>query len=214
MTRLTLHDDAKRRVLRVNMTYVAIFVPLLGLSAVLLLWSTAIVTSTSTWGVALAIGLLCLVLAMVPATYVLARRLADRSCVTFGDGTVTAQGWGRPKRFTVADVERVVTVDSMGFAGTAPTHHLFVVGPTKRLLVLVGQMWDREQLSALALDLAHRGVPLTPIHQPITPVQLRALDPRLVPWAQAHPVALGLLVGLGVLVVLVAVLVVVVTILL
>lgn len=206
VTELTLHDDAKRRVVRTNMTFVAILVPLLGLSAF-----TTLVTTRS---VGLALTYLCLVLAMVPLTYVLARRLADRSRIAFGDGTVTVQGWGQPKRFTVADMERVVTIDSMGFAGTAPTHHLVVVGPHKRLILLVGQMWDRAQLSALALDLAGHGVPLTPIHEPLTPVQARALDPRLVPWRQAHPVSLGLLVGLGVLVLLVVAFVVVVAILL
>ncbi|KRC39074.1 hypothetical protein ASE27_10940 [Oerskovia sp. Root918] len=205
MTELTLHDAAKRQVVRSNLTLTAILVPLLGLNAL-----TTMITTRNVW---LALGYLCLVLAMVPLVYFLARRMADRSRVTFGDGSVTMQGWGRPKRFTVADVERVVTIDQMGFMGTAPTHHLVVVGPRKRLLLLVGQMWDREQLSALALDLAHRGVPLTPIHQPVTPAQLRTLDPRLVPWRQAHPVALSLLVVLGVLLVLVAVFVVVVTIL-
>lgn len=205
MTELTLSDAAKRQVLRANMTYVAILVPLLAVSAV----STAIGTRTAVFSFAY----LALVLAMVPTTYVLARRMVDRARIVLGDGTYTVQGWGRPKRFTVADVERVVTVDSMGFAGTTPTHHLIVVGPTRRLLLLVGQMWDREQLSALALDLAHRGVPLTPFHHPVTPAQLRALDPRLVPWRQAHPVALGLLVGLGVLLFLVVAFVVVVAIL-
>ena len=201
VTELTLHDDAKRRVLRTNLSSVAILTPVLGLAAVM--------TAISTRNLVLALFYLALVLAMVPVTSVLARRLADRSRVTFGDGTVTVQGWGRPRRFTVADVERVVTVDSMAFGTAGPTHHLIVVGPSKRPLLLVGQMWDRGQLSALALDLAHRGVPLTPVRHPVTPAQLRATDPRLVPWYQAHPVVLGLLVALGVLVVVTVVLVVV-----
>ena len=191
VTELTLHDDAKRGVVRANLTFAAILVPILGLTAVSL--------GISTRNLALALGYACVVLAMIPLTYVLARRFTDRSRVTFGDGSVTVQGWGRPRRFTVAEIERVVTVDSMGFGGMTPTHHLIVVGPTKRLALLVGQMWDRDQLSAVALDLAHRGVPLNPVHQPVTPAQLRAMDPRLVPWRQAHPVALGLFVGLGVL---------------
>ena len=169
VTELTLDDDAKRRVLRANLTYVAILVPILGLTAVSL--------GISTRNVALAVGYACVVLAMIPLTYVLARHFTDRSRVTFGDGSVTVQGWGRPRRFTVAEIERVVTVDSMGFGGTTPMHHLIVVGPTKRLALLVGQMWDRDQLSAVALDLAHRGVPLNPVHQPVTPVQLRAMGP-------------------------------------
>ncbi|MEV7962597.1 hypothetical protein [Oerskovia paurometabola] len=198
MTELTLHDDAKRRMVRTNLMLIGILAPLLGLNAVTL--------AITTRSIALPLVFLGLVLAMIPLTYALARQVADKSRVTFGDGTLTVQGWGRSKTFTVEDMERVVTIDSMGFAGAAPTHHLVVVGPRKRLLLLVGQMWDREQLSALALDLAGRGVPLTP-------TQLRALDPRLVPWRQAHPVAVSLLVGLGVLLVLVTLFVVVVAIL-
>lgn len=205
MTELTLHDDAKRRMVRTNLMLIGILAPLLGLNAVTL--------AITTRSIALPLVFLGLVLAMIPLTYALARQVADKSRVTFGDGTLTVQGWGRSKTFTVEDMERVVTIDSMGFAGAAPTHHLVVVGPRKRLLLLVGQMWDREQLSALALELAGRGVPLTPIRQPVTPTQLRALDPRLVPWRQAHPVAVSLLVGLGVLLVLVTLFVIVVAIL-
>jgi len=90
------------------------------------------------------------------------------------------------------------------FVKLTATHHLVVLGPRERLLLLVGQMWDREQLSALALDLTSRGVPLVPIDQPTTPRQLRALDPRLVPWRRARPVAVVLLTVLTVLLLLVA----------
>nr|WP_241744136.1 hypothetical protein [Cellulosimicrobium arenosum] len=95
-----------------------------------------------------------------------------------------------------------MTIDQMSLGGIAlTTYHLVAVGRTGRRLVhLVGQAWDRDQLTTIALDLAHRGVPLTPVHVPITPVQLRAYDPRLVPWWQAHRVAFALLVGAGTLV--------------
>ena len=132
VTELRMHDDARRRVVRANMTYVGILVPLLALSAL----STAFSTRNA-W---LSLAYVALVLAMVPLTYALARRMVSRSCIVLGDGTYTVRSWGRPKRFTVADVERVVTVDHMGFAGTTPTHHLIVLGPTGRLLLLVGQM--------------------------------------------------------------------------
>ncbi len=48
VTELTLDDDAKRRVLRANLTYVAILVPILGLTAVS--WGSARATSPSRSG--------------------------------------------------------------------------------------------------------------------------------------------------------------------
>jgi hypothetical protein len=197
---LTLTDAAQRYLVRANMTLVG---PLLVLSCLVI-----VPPGLRSGDPVPAIAYLCVALAMVPLTYVLARRTAERSRIVLGDGTYTVHGWGRPKRFAVPDVERVVTVDRMALGGTGPTHHLVVVGHARRLVLLVGRMWDREQLSQVALDLERRGVPLTPVHQPVTPAQLRALDRRLVPWWQAHPVALGLLVGLGVLLVGVAVFVV------
>ncbi|MBN0040769.1 hypothetical protein JN535_11400 [Cellulosimicrobium cellulans] len=202
MIELAMGDAAKRQVLRSNMTMISIFAPLVGLAQL----PAAIASGNP----ALALGFLAFALSMIPLTYATARRMVDRTRIVLGDGTYTVHGWGRTKRFTVADVDRVVTVDRMAFGPAKATHHLIVVGPTTRLLLLVGQMWDREQLSTVALDLARRGVPLTPWHRPVTPAQLRAFDRRLVPWRQAHPVALGLLVGLGTLLVLVVLLVVVV----
>ncbi|MGN7701838.1 hypothetical protein [Cellulosimicrobium sp. 22601] len=205
LTVLAMGDAAKRQVLRSNMTVISILAPLVGLAQL----PAAIMGGYPV----LALGLLAFALAMIPLTYALARRMVDRARIVLGDGTYTVHGWGRSKRFTVADVDRVVTVDHMAFGAAGATHHLIVVGPTKRLLLLVGQMWDRDQLSTVALDLARRGVPLTPWHQPVTPVQLRAFDRRLVPWPQAHPVALALLVGIGTLLACVVVFVVVVAIL-
>ncbi|MGN6239068.1 MAG: hypothetical protein ACTHNI_04930 [Cellulosimicrobium cellulans] len=201
---LAMGDAAKRQVLRSNMALISILAPLVGLAQL-----PAAITSGN---LALAVGFLAFALAMIPLTYAIGRRMVDRARIVLGDGTYTVHGWGRTKRFTVADVDRVVTVDRMAFGMAGATHHLIVLGPTKRLLLLVGQMWDRDQLSTLALDLARRGVPLTPWHQPVTPAQLRAFDRRLVPWPQAHPVALALLVGLGTLLVLVVLFVVVVAI--
>ncbi|KZM78995.1 hypothetical protein A0J59_01995 [Cellulosimicrobium sp. I38E] len=202
MIELAMSDAAKRQVLRSNMTLISILAPLVGLAQL-----PAAITGGN---MALAVGFLVFALSMIPLTYAIARRMVDRARIVLGDGTYTVHGWGRPKRFTVTDVDRVVTVDRMAFGMAGATHHLIVLGPTKRLLLLVGQMWDRDQLSTVALDLARRGVQLTPWHQPVTPAQLRAFDRRLVPWPQAHPVALGLLVGLGTLLVLVVLFVVLV----
>ncbi|GEM_PF-2562191 len=205
LVELAMGDAAKRQVLRSNMALISILAPLVGLAQ--------LPAAIASGNLALALGFLAFALSMIPLTYAIGRRMVDRARIVLGDGTYTVHGWGRTKRFTVADVDRVVTVDRMAFGMAGATHHLIVVAPTKRLLLLVGQMWDRDQLSTVALDLARRGVPLTPWHQPVTPAQLRAFDRRLVPWAQAHPVALGLLVALGTLLVLVVLFVVLVAIL-
>lgn len=206
LTELTLTDSAKRQVVRKNLTFTVILVPLFAMNAF-----TVWVTTRNTM---LALAFVLLALVAVPLVYVVARRTADRSRVVFGDSYVAGHGWGRREIRTVAAMESVVTVCQMGFMGAMPTHHLIVLGPQKRLLLLVGQMWDREQLSALALDLVSRGVSLVAIAQSTTPRQLRALDHRLIPWRQAHPIGVLLLTVLGVLLVLVAAFAIMVAILL
>jgi hypothetical protein len=196
MTELTLTPAARRRLVRANLTFAAVLVPLFAVNA-LNLWSSARHGG-------LALMNLVFALAILPLTYYFARRMGERSLITFGDGSVTVRGWGRPRRFSSVDVERVVTIDQMRIMGSTPTHHLIVVGPHRRLALLAGRMWDREQLSRLALDLESRGVPLVPVRQPVTPRQLRKLDPRLVPWHQAHPVGLALVLFLAILLALVA----------
>ncbi|MFD1858818.1 hypothetical protein EHW97_05235 [Aeromicrobium camelliae] len=140
---------------------------------------------------------------MVALTLVLVKRQEAQSRVIFGDGSYEAAGMFRRQRFEVDAVERVITVNSMPFGALAPTHHLIVLGATKRLLLLVGYMWTVEQLTELANDLTSRGVPLTAIRVPITPAQLQSLDSRTLEWWRAHPVLFAIL--LSVLVVIVVV---------
>lgn len=183
--------EARTRVIRMNVTLACVFATLVcGLPAIL----QAVIGH---WG--LSAAFLMLGLAMVLFTYALAARTASRSRIAFGDGTYTVGGAFGSRRFTVADVARAVTVDHMSLGRAQATHHLIVAGHRTRLLHLVGQMWDTDQLSALALDLSHRGVPLTPFHHRITAAQLRAHDRRLVPAWQARPMAFALLIALGVL---------------
>ena len=191
MTDIRMTPEAQKRVIRMNLMSVWVIAGLFALvqAPLQFLLENWVMGAT----------LIGIAIAMVVATYALAKRMGERSRITFGDGTYTVHGAFRSKTFTAADVARVVTIDRMalsgGIAGT--THHLIVTGPVKRLLMLVGQMWGTDQLSALALDLSGRGVPLTPIPNPITPVELRAYDARLMPAWQAHPYAFGLLYALG-----------------
>jgi hypothetical protein len=191
MTEIRMTEAAQKRVIRLNLTFAWIFAGFFGLVQAPLYFMIG------NWGMGSVV--LFLAIAMVAFTYLLANRMVRNSRIVFGDGTYTVYGTGRTKRFSTTDVARVVTIDRMSLgAGVAgSTHHLIVVGPVTRLLILVGQMWDTDQLSTLALDLANRGVPLTPIPRPITPVQLRAYDARLMPSWQAHPIAFALIVALG-----------------
>ena len=120
---LAMGDAAKRQVLRSNMALISILAPLVGLAQL-----PAAITGGN---LALAVGFLVFALSMIPLTYAIGRRMVDRARIVLGDGTYTVHGWGRTKRFTVADVDRVVTVDRMAFGMSGATHHLIVLGPTK-----------------------------------------------------------------------------------
>lgn len=147
---------------------------------------------------------------MVVYTYAWIPRRLRQLAVAYGDGTYTFTEWFRTTTLTPSDVARVATVQHMA-AGNAPvTHHLILAGHTRRLIHLVGYMWEIEQLRALAADLGGRGIPIVNLPQPITLPQLRHIDVRFVPWWQAHAALLALLLGLGAAVFLVGILAVVV----
>lgn len=204
MTELLLTDDARRRVMTVNLRLAVAY----AVGTLLLLGGLAAVTGRL-W---VAVAGLLLAGAMVASTTALARRSVQRSRITFGDGTYTVHGLGRPRRFTAGDVASAAMVTHMSL-GAGPTHHLVVAGTGGPLVHLVGQMWTREQLTALAHDLAARAVPVASFPSPLTPAQLRAHDRRLVAAWRARPALTALLAGLAVLLLLVVVLVVAVTVL-
>lgn len=201
MIELTMTATARRSSTTLNMVIAAV------LGGILIVVGAAMVAL----GVPLGWLYLSMGPAMIGLTALLVRRQKGNSLLRFGDGTYTLRGLGRQKRFTVDDVERVVTVSRMGLGALGETHHLIVVGRERRLLMLVGYMWTVEQMTQLSDDLVARGVPLYPFPYPITPAQLRGVDRRLIPFVQAHPVASGLLVGLGafVLVILIVVILIV-----
>lgn len=184
---MRMTDEAARRVMRMNMGFAAIMTPLLAIPALLQLF-----VGISSYGIVVLVFVAC----MMPLTFLLARHSERVTRLVYGDGHYEYRMLWRTIRFDVTDVALVATIGQMALGNglTGATHHLVVAGARRRLLLLVGQMWSTEQLGALAADLAAHGAPVTPIPGPITPTQLRAQDRRLMPWWQAHPVALALLV--------------------
>lgn len=127
--------------------------------------------------------------------------------VEYRDGGYTVFSlFGAARRFTAAEASVLVTVTSLrtvGVAQTAP--QLIVVGEDgRKILRLRGQTWEVDQFTQLALDLIAHGVRNDAIREPITPAQLRLRYPRAISWVEAHPIAWGLIAGVGIVVVLFA----------
>jgi hypothetical protein len=122
--------------------------------------------------------------------------------IEYRDGIYTTVGMFRQRRtFGATDVKVAVTVTSLQTVGVSPTtpQLLLLLGQDDRtLLRLRGQTWEVEQFTQLALDLIAHGVANDPIREPITPAQLRERYPRGISWWEAHPIAVGLLLGLGI----------------
>ena len=188
MTEFVLSPEAKARVLRINILYSLAFALLFTGQAALAFFAGNTVNG---W---LFVGL---VVFMVTGTLFAARRLTERSRLRFGDGTYEIRWSFRVQRFTTADISQVVTADSVSIGLTPAAPILMLVGPTKRRALLSGLMWSTDQLGALALDLADRGVPLLSYHERLTALQLRSMDRRWMSVWQAHPIAIGLLAGLA-----------------
>jgi len=125
-----------------------------------------------------------------------------RARVEFGGGRYRVVDLlGRIRSFTATEIGTLVTVISLNSGSTAPpAPQLILTRPDgSRLLRLRGQTWEVEQFAALADDLIAHGVVNDAIVDPITTGQLRLRYPRVVGWWEAHPIAFGLIVGLGVL---------------
>lgn len=195
MHELRLSPEAQRRAVALNARQAWLGI---GIQAPLLLALTVIFSIQNVWlGLGYGVLIVVLVGAGIPLSIWFARKSMRETYIRFGDGWIEHKWMFRTRRFAAAEATSVVTVDQMSFGGLAgaPTHHLIVTGQDRRLLLLVGQMWDTQQLSAVMHDLASRGVPWFSVPEPVTPAQLRERDPRLVPWWQAHPIALALLVA-------------------
>ena len=125
-----------------------------------------------------------------------------RARVEFGGGRYRVVDLlGRIRSFTATEIGTLVMVISLNSGSTAPpAPQLILTRPDgSRLLRLRGQTWEVEQFAALADGLIAHGVVNDAIVDPITTGQLRLRYPRVVGWWEAHPIAFGLIVGLGVL---------------
>ena len=125
-----------------------------------------------------------------------------RARVEFGGGRYRVVDLlGRIRSFTATEIGTLVMVISLNSGSTAPpAPQLILTRPDgSKLLRLRGQTWEVEQFAALADDLIAHGVVNDAIVDPITTGQLRLRYPRVVGWWEAHPIAFGLIVGLGVL---------------
>ncbi len=124
------------------------------------------------------------------------------SKVEYGEGTYrVTNSIGSVRRFDASEVSRVVTVASLNSGSTAPpAPQLILTRPEgTKLLRLSGRTWDITQFTELATDLITHGVVNDAILEPITTAQLRARYPRVVGWWEAHPIAFGLILGVGIL---------------
>lgn len=119
--------------------------------------------------------------------------------IEFGGGTYRYVTSFVDRRFTSADVERMVAIDELHY-GLNGARMLYLVGRTRRhLLRLHTIAWDTPQVEAIVNDLLAHGVPLTHIPERITPGELNRREPGLLRWVEAHRVAFALLLGGGVL---------------
>ena len=104
------------------------------------------------------------------------------------------------RSFAAADVGTLVTIVSLNSGSTAPPAPQLILTRSdgSKLLRLRGQTWEVEQFTVLADDLIAHGVVNDAILQPITTAQLRVRYPRIIGWWEAHPIAFGLILGLGI----------------
>lgn len=110
--------------------------------------------------------------------------------------------FGRIRTFTSAEVGTLVTIIFLNSGSTAPSSpQLILTRPDgSTLLRLRGQTWEVAQFAVLAEDLIAHGVALDAITAPITTAQLRLRYPRVIGWWEAHPIAFGLILGFGIVV--------------
>jgi hypothetical protein len=124
--------------------------------------------------------------------------------IEYGNGSYTLVGmFGIRRTFTAAQAKVLVTITSLRTAGVVGNSPQLLVIDERgaKILRLRGQTWDVEQFTELANDLIAHGVANDAIRQPITPDTLRDRFPKAISWFEAHPIAWGLLLGVGIVVV-------------
>ncbi|WP_219995878.1 proline-rich domain-containing protein [Schumannella soli] len=190
--------EVAARYWRINITFGALYVVLFGLLA-LLQWRSGL------WSLYL-VGMIVL----AGLTVTLTALAVNRSRIEFRDGAyVIVQGLLPTKAFSVAEVQRVVTVGQMSVGAVGSLSHQMILGAERRWAWLTSLLWSREQLTALALDLQARGAELVPVPGPTTPAEMRRWDPRTQTWFEVNRILVAVLAGLAAIVLVVAIVVVV-----
>lgn len=163
-----------------------------GLLPILPVTVITLVNPTLGWGRFLILALLVVLLVPYLILYFTKTRLE------YGDGSYAYFTALFRRRFTTADVERVIAIDEL-FYGLNGARMLLVVGRTKRRLFRMNSVaWDTEQLEAVINDLIGRQVAFTHYPTRMTPGQFDKVEPKVLYWWEAHRVAFLLLVFAGV----------------
>lgn len=138
---------------------------------------------------------LVLYAALIVATVVAALVRVRRTRIEYGDGRYRTVTLTRTREFTASDIRAVHTFSALR-QGRIPRPALLIEGVDGgRLLRMTGYLWETEQLTALARDLADHDVPLVVTHMPVSISEVRSRYPRLVTWIEANPaLAAGLVV--------------------
>ena len=128
-------------------------------------------------------------------------RYALRARVEFGEGSYRQVFPLVERRFTVADIGKVIPIDALDY-GLQSAAHLVVVDHDGRwLLLLNDQIVPREQMEFLVNEMIGRGAPLEHVPGRVTIAQFARTHPGALPYQLAHRVRFLLLVALGTLIV-------------
>lgn len=190
--------EVAARYWRINITFGALYVVLFGVLAML------------QWRSGLWMFYLAAMVVLAGLTVALTALAVNRSRIEFRDGAYTiVQGLLPTKAFTIAEVQRVVTVGQMSVGAVGSLSHQMILGAGRRFAWLTSLLWSREQLTALALDLQARGAELVPVPGPTRPAEMRRWDARTQTWFEVNRILVAVLAGFAAIVLAIVIIVVV-----
>jgi hypothetical protein len=146
--------------------------------------------------------MLIVVLVAAVAAVVYGILSAVRTRVEFGDGAYRQVFALVDRRFTVADIGKVMPIEALDYGLQSAAHLVVVDRNGRRLLLLNDQIVPREQMEVLVNDMIGRGAPLEHVPGRVTIAQFARAHPGALPPQLAHRVRFLLLVALGTLLVL------------